>query len=111
MTWLRAARACSGRHAVGDENNRDRHGKVPGYALLDLDLHRRPTERPSFFAQVQNVFDRRYFASGRLSDNVFDTPGRLIDTAGAGTSTLFVAPGAPRGWFAGMSYRFGKEGH
>jgi hypothetical protein len=46
-----------------------------------------------------------------LSDNVFDTPNRLIDTSGPGTSTLFVAPGAPRGWFVGMSYRFGKEGH
>jgi outer membrane receptor protein involved in Fe transport len=104
-------RAYSGQYAVGDENNRDRHGKVPGYAVVDLDLHYRPTERLSFFAQVQNAFDRRYFASGQLSDNVFDTPGRLIDTTGPGTSTLFVAPGAPRGWFVGMSYRFGKEGH
>lgn len=100
-------RAYSSQYATGDENNRDAHGPIPGYALLDLDLHWQATKRLSLFAQVQNAFDRHYFASGQLSDNVFDTPGRLIDTTGAGTSTLFVAPGAPRAWFAGVSYRFG----
>ena len=104
-------RAYSGQYAVGDENNRDKHGKVRGYAVLDLDLHYQPTPRLSFFAQVQNAFDRHYFSSGQLSDNVFDTPNRLIDTSGPGTSTLFIAPGAPRGWFVGMSYHFGGEGH
>ncbi|MBS0432108.1 MAG: TonB-dependent receptor [Proteobacteria bacterium] len=104
-------RAYSGQYAVGDENNGDDHGKVPGYAVLDLDLHWQATRQLSFFAQVQNAFDRRYFVSGQLSDNVFDTPDRLIDTSGPGTSTLFVAPGAPRGWFVGLSYHFGEEGH
>lgn len=104
-------RAYSSQYATGDENNRDAHGPIPGYALLDLDLHWQATKRLSFFAQVQNAFDRRYFVSGQLSDNVFDTPNRLIDTSGPGTSTLFVAPGAPRGWFVGMSYHFGGEGH
>jgi outer membrane receptor protein involved in Fe transport len=103
-------RVYPGQYAVGDENNRDDHGRVPGYAVLDLDLHWQATVRLSFFAQVQNAFDRHYFASGQLSDNVFDTPNRLIGTSGPGTSTLFVAPGAPRGWFVGMSYHFGGEG-
>lgn len=104
-------RACSSQYAAGDENNRDRHGPLPGYALLDLDLHWHPAPRLTLFAQVQNVFDRRYFISGQLGDNVFDTPRRLIDTGGPGTPTLFVAPGAPRAWFAGARIEFGPGVH
>lgn len=99
-------RAYSGQYATGDENNRNDHGAVPGYAVLDLDLHYRPTTRLELFAEIDNVFDRRYFDSGQLSDNAFDTPGRLIDTTGPGTPTLFVAPGAPRGGFVGLRYDF-----
>jgi iron complex outermembrane receptor protein len=99
-------RAYSGQYALGDENNLDVHGEVPGYAVLDLDLHYRPTPRLSIFAQVTNAFDRRYFVSGQLSRNVFDTPDRLTDYTGPGTSTLFVAPGAPRGYFIGIRYGF-----
>ncbi|MBN8923827.1 MAG: hypothetical protein BGP10_08140 [Rhodanobacter sp. 68-29] len=102
-------RACAGQYATGDENNQDAHGRLPGYALLDLDLHWRPVPALTLFVQVQNVFDRRYFASGQLGSNVFDTPDRLVDTNGPGTSTLFVAPGAPRAWFAGLQYDFGRR--
>lgn len=102
-------RAYSGQYAVGDENNRDNHGPVPGYAVVDLDLHYRPTRALSLFVEIDNVFDRHYFVSGRLSDNVFDTPDRLADSTGPGTSTLFVAPGAPRGAFVGLRYDFGPE--
>lgn len=100
-------RAYSSQYAIGDENNRDTHGPVPGYAVLDLDLHWQPSPRLSFYAKVTNALDRHYFASGQLSANVFDTPNRLIDITGPGTSTLFVAPGAPRGYFVGLQYDFG----
>ena len=101
--------AYSSQYAAGDENNGDIHGPVPGYAVVDLDLHYRPTRRLSFFLEVDNAFDRRYFISGQLSDNVFDAPGRLIDVSGPGTATLFVAPGAPRGCFIGMRYDFDQR--
>lgn len=104
-------RAYSSQYATGDENNQDGHGAVRGYAVLDLDLHYRPTRRLELFAEIDNALDRRYFISGQLSDNVFDTPGRLIDTTGPGTSTLFVAPGAPRGGFVGLRYDFAGELH
>ncbi len=100
-------RTYSSQYAVGDENNQDGHGTVPGYVILDLDVHYRPTRALSFFAEISNVFDRRYFISGGLSNNVFDTPNRLINISGPGTSTLFVAPGAPRGYFVGFRYSFG----
>lgn len=103
-------RAYSSQYALGDENNRDAHGPVPGYAVLDLDLHYRPLPRLAFFAQVANALDRRHFVSGQLSANAFDTPGRLIGTTGPGTPTLFVAPGAPRALFVGLRYDFGAEG-
>lgn len=102
-------RAYSGQYAAGDENNRDIHGELPGYAVLDLDLTYRPTARLSFFVKVVNVFDRRYFVSGQLSRNIFDTPNRLVDFTGRGTPTLFVTPGAPRGYFVGVRYGFAGE--
>ncbi|MGH8113377.1 MAG: TonB-dependent receptor [Rhodanobacteraceae bacterium] len=102
-------RAYSNQYATGDENNQDDRGPVPGYALLDLDLNWRPLRQLTLFAKVENVFDRRYFVSGQLADNVFDTPNRLIDTTGPGTSSLFIVPGAPRGWFVGLRYRFAGE--
>jgi outer membrane receptor protein involved in Fe transport len=102
--------AYSGQYAVGDENNQDRHGMLPGYAVVALDLHYRATRQLAFFARIDNAFDRRYFGNGQLSDNVFDTPNRLLDFTGSGTSTLFVAPGAPRTYLVGLSYDFGGAG-
>lgn len=100
-------RAYSGQFVVGDENNADRHGALPGYGVVALDLHYRPSRALAFFASVDNLFDRRYVNGGLLSTNVFDTPNRLIDTTGPGTPTLFVAPGAPRSFLLGVSYAFG----
>lgn len=100
-------RAYGPQYAVGDENNRDRHGRIAGYAVADLDLHYRPGPRLSFFARIDNLFDRRYAISGQLSRNVFDTPGRLLDLTGPGRSTLFVSPGAPRSVMVGVHYAFG----
>lgn len=100
-------RASSGQYAVGDENNRDRHGALAGYAVLALDVHYQATRRLALFARVDNALDRRYAISGQLGTNVFDTPNRLIDLSGPGSSTLFVAPGAPRAWLVGLRYDFG----
>jgi iron complex outermembrane receptor protein len=99
-------RAYSGQYAVGNENNQDQHGKLPGYAVFALDLHYRASRRLAFFARIDNVFNRHYVMNGQLSDNVFDTPNRLIDFTGPGKSTLFVAPGAPRAYLVGLSYDF-----
>lgn len=49
----------------------------------------------------------RYVNGGQLSTNVFAMPGRLLDTRGPGTPTLFVSPGAPRMFLLGVSYAFG----
>lgn len=102
-------RAYSNQYAVGDENNLDAHGPLPGHAVVDLDLHYRATRALSLSAKIGNVFNRHYFANGQLSNNVFDTPNRLIDTTGPGSPALFVMPGAPRAYFVGVHYAFGKQ--
>lgn len=51
---------------MGDENNRDRHGALAGYAVLALDLHYQATRRLALFARVDNALDRRYAISGQL---------------------------------------------
>lgn len=102
-------RAYSGQYATGDENNQDRHGPVGGYAVVDLDLNYRATSRLALFLDIKNAFNRRYFVSGQLSNNVFDTPNRVIDTTGPGTPTLFVSPGAPRAYFVGLRYAFAGD--
>lgn len=99
-------RAYASQYAVGDENNQDRHGPIPGYAVIDLDLRWQVTAKLALSAQVQNALDRNYFISGQLSSNIFDTSDRLVDTTGPGTPTLFVSSGAPRGYFVSLSYRF-----
>jgi hypothetical protein len=71
-------------------------------------MHCQATRRLSFFVRVDNLLGRHYFVNGQLSNNVFDTPSRLIDVTGPGTSTLFVAPGAPRAFLLGFGYDFGE---
>lgn len=54
-----------------------------------------------------HLLDHRYFISGSESGTAFDTSNGLINVSGLDTSTLFVAPGAPRGYFVGRRYDFG----
>ncbi|MDE1892706.1 MAG: TonB-dependent receptor [Xanthomonadaceae bacterium] len=101
--------AYSSQYAVGDENNRDARGAIPGYAVVGLDLHWQTTRRLSFFMRVDNLFGRHYFVNGQLGNNVFDTPQRLIDLTGPGSPALFAAPGAPRALLLGFGYDFGES--
>lgn len=79
---------------------------VPRHTAALVAENYQATRTLSLSAKVTNAFDRRCFISGLPSDNVFDTPGRPIDAERPGKSTLFVAPGAPRGYFIGLRYDF-----
>jgi len=62
------------------------------------------TPRVTLFAQVDNLFDRRYANFGLLGTNVFTGPGRSFGPA-AGIAPMaeqFRAPGAPRGAWIGV---------
>jgi outer membrane receptor protein involved in Fe transport len=100
--------AVSSQYARGDENNRDRSGRIPGYFVVHLDAEYRLTQQVTLFAQVDNVFDRQYANFGLLGSNAFTGPNRTFGAA-AGVAPLpeqFRALGAPRGIWAGVRMTF-----
>jgi iron complex outermembrane receptor protein len=92
-------------YARGDENNLDANGRVPGYAIVNLDTRYQLTGKLQLFARVDNVFNRRYANFGILGDNVFTGPGQTFDAANP-RAEQFRGYGAPRGADIGMEYRF-----
>jgi outer membrane receptor protein involved in Fe transport len=103
--------AASSQYAIGDENNADRHGKVPGYFVAHLDAQYALTPRVTLFAAIDNLLDRRYASFGIVGENVFTGPGRTFGPA-AGIAPVpeqFRAPGAPRSIFAGVRVRLDAD--
>ncbi|HEY8973584.1 MAG TPA: TonB-dependent receptor [Burkholderiaceae bacterium] len=97
-------------HARGDENNADANGRVPGFTLFNLDARMPLGPGWEAFANVDNVFGRRTSTFGTLGRNVFTGPGRTFDVTGASwRSEQFRVAGAPRGIWAGMTWRFGAQ--
>jgi iron complex outermembrane receptor protein len=90
--------------ARGDENNRDVHGTIPGFAVLDLDGSHPLGAGLELFGKISNLFDRKYANFGLLGENFFNGPGRTFDAAAA-SSEQFRSPGAPRGLWVGLRYR------
>jgi outer membrane receptor protein involved in Fe transport len=100
--------AASSQYVRGDENNADRNGRLPGYMVAYLDAEYRLSPRVTLFAQVDNLFDRRYANFGVLGENVFTGPDRSFGPAAgvAGALEQFRALGAPRGIFVGVRATF-----
>jgi len=98
----------SSQYAHGDENNRDRNGRVPGYAVVDLDARWRFARDWELFAALSNVFDRRYQNFAILGANAFNGPERTFGPALglAPAPEQFRAVGAPRGAWIGVRYAF-----
>ncbi len=78
--------------------------KVGGYAIFNLRTQWRFKQDWTFYANVANVFDRRYENFGALAETIFDPQGgnAYADERDA----LFVAPGTPRSFTMGLRYRF-----
>jgi outer membrane receptor protein involved in Fe transport len=80
---------------------------LPGYALFNLRASYRPGAPDAtgweLFAKINNLFDRRYETFGALASTVFSASGLFTGDA---TPALFVAPGAQRGAFIGLRYRY-----
>ncbi len=97
-----------GQTARGDENNRDIHGPVPGFAVVNLDARYAFAPGWEVFAKVNNLFDRRYATFATLGQNVFTGPGNSFDSSGASwRNEQFRSVGAPRGVWVGVNCRFG----
>lgn len=76
---------------------------IPGYGRLNLRMAWQATPAISLVARVDNALDRRYETYGALAGTVFDTQGRYT---GNEQDAVFVAPGAPRSFYAGLRLRF-----
>jgi len=88
----------AGQFAHGDENNQDVNGKVPGYAVLNLDTNYKLHSNWFLFAKMSNVFDKEYFTYGQLGQNIY-----------TGHDEQFRTPSAPRSAWLGLTYSFGGE--
>lgn len=117
-----AMNAVSASFAGGNENNRHQadgthylgSGKSGGYAVFDLNTKYRATPQLSLFAQINNLFDRKYATAAQLGTAGFDASGRFVAQplpAVGGEFPLlqstFYSPGAPRTIRVGLRYEFG----
>jgi outer membrane receptor protein involved in Fe transport len=98
--------ASSSTYARGDENNRDAGGKVPGYAVVNLDARYRPAKNLEVFARIDNLFDTQYANFGILGANFFNGPGHTFDPGNV-ANEQFRGLGAPRGGWIGVRYGWG----
>jgi outer membrane receptor protein involved in Fe transport len=95
--------ASSSTYARGDENNQDAGGKVPGYAVVNLDARYRPAKNVEVFARINNLFDTQYANFGILGANFFTGPGHTFDPENV-VNEQFRGIGPPRGGWIGVRY-------
>ena len=116
--------AIGGSFARGNENNAHRSdgiyylgpGRSGGYAVLNLNTEWRPTPGLKLFAQVNNLFDRRYSTAAQLGATGFDANGNFVARPFAANAngdrpllhSTFHAPGAPRSFWVGVRYDIGE---
>jgi outer membrane receptor protein involved in Fe transport len=113
--------AMSGAFARGNENNLHQpdgqfylgSGRSPGYAVINLGARYQVTKWLQFFAQVNNLFDRKYFTAAQLGSTGFTAAGTFIARPLAAVDgefpvvhATFYAPGAPRGIWGGVRIKF-----
>ena len=98
----------SSTYARGDENNRDVHGRIPGFVLVHLDARYTIGRDIEVFARINNLFDRRYANFGVVGQNFFTGPNRTFGPSSGNdpVTEQFRAPGTPRGAWFGVRYRW-----
>ena len=88
-------------------------GKVPGYMTFNFQSTYSFNENLSINLLVNNIFDHEYFTAGTLGRNPFSPstygaigPDGYNHNSLEWNSTNFVAPGAPRGGWVSLRWRF-----
>ena len=84
-------------YAHGNENNSDPTGKVPGYAIVNLDAQYRFGKALTLSLDVDNLFDKKYATYGLSGTNSIYTLAQ----------EQFRTPAAPRGAWLKLTYAFG----
>ncbi|MBL8175849.1 MAG: TonB-dependent receptor [Bryobacterales bacterium] len=107
--------------ARGNENNLHRpdgryylsEGSSPGYAVANAGAAYQVHTRVQLFLQVNNLFNRRYYTGAQLGGTGFTAAGAFIARPFPAIGgefpvqqTTFYAPGAPRGAWGGIRFRF-----
>jgi outer membrane receptor protein involved in Fe transport len=113
--------AASSSYARGNENNLHQpdgqyylgSGRSPGYAVTNLSARYQVTHHLQLFAQLNNLFDRRYYTAAQLGPTGFTNtrtfiarPFPEVDGEFPLVHTTFYAPGAPRGVWGGLRLVF-----
>ncbi len=115
----------SGSFARGNENNAHEPdgvyylgpGSTPGYTVVNLGAHFRPTSHLLVFAELTNLFDREYYTASQLAATGFTASGAFIARPFAGpvidgerplVHATFYAPGAPRMLWVGVRVGLGR---
>ncbi len=109
-------------YARGNENNQHApdgtfylgSGKTSGYTIFNLSGAYQATKQLRFFAQINNVFDRKYHTAGQLGPIGISPNGSFVarpfPANAAGDFPLqyanFAAAGAPRTGWIGVRYVF-----
>lgn len=91
----------------GDESNQN--PPLPGYAVASLHSTYRVQKRIEVFANVQNLFDKRYANYGLYGDPTgVNAPGipATAGSNGTGIDNRFQNPAAPRSMFGGIRLTF-----
>jgi outer membrane receptor protein involved in Fe transport len=113
--------AFSNSYARGNENNLHQPdgtyyigpGSSPGYAVCNLGAHYQIVKPIRVFAQINNLFDRKYYTAAQLGPTGFTGDGTFIarpfpaiDGEFPVQHATFYAPGTPRAFFLGMRFSF-----
>ena len=86
----------SGQYAHGNESNTDPDGKVPGYALVHLDVHHKIDAHWSASLNINNLFNKQYASYGLSGATSIYTM----------TSQQFITPAPTRAAWVGLMYKF-----
>ncbi|MGC4056021.1 MAG: TonB-dependent receptor [Paludibaculum sp.] len=112
----------TGSYARGNENNEHQPdgiyylgpGRTPGYGVVNLGGRYSVHRRVELFAQINNLFDRRFYTAAQLGPTGFTAEGSFVARPFAAASngefpvqqSTFLAPGSPRGAWVGLRLRF-----
>ncbi len=88
-------------------------GKIPGFAILNLDASYKLGGNFLVFLRVENLLDTDYVNAGNLGLNAFtESKNGTRDASGFNhnsndwTHSTFVTPGAPRAFWSGINLKF-----
>lgn len=114
----------------GNENNLHQpdgkyylgQGTTPGYGVVNLGIRYKFNSHYQLFAEINNLFNRRYYTSGQLASTPYDDEGNFSarpfppypttpggDAAYPIRNTTFVSPAAPITVFGGLKVNFGSR--